>query len=385
MPILRSRLREHLLALGWFQFQNLLATAFRKKGYDIETPPRLGPTEGGIDLILHQNGGRIAVQCNHAAAWRAGGRLLRRFIQARTAARIPSGILASAAGFTDEVHERARAFNTIPWDVPEIVRFLEDVRVTEDPALTVWLLDRRRMCPHCGVDVTSSLQRSASPARVPCLSCPAFPNCAYTLGIWAENERNRALHPPSMSLNPSAPLPLHAGQAAPAASMEMIICPVDAAHSQSRFEPTHLVSLQDPGTDVSGLRPPWISPENHYVGLFCDIRDASNPDAPQLSQIRSVIDWLSPRCLPGNEHRFLIHCEAGLGRSPAVGYVAWALHLGPGREQEAWELMTASCVRNTICPNTLIIRHADSLLGRQGLLCDPARRWSVSGPWSRWL
>jgi hypothetical protein len=32
-----------------------------------------------------------------------------------------------------------------------------------------------------------------------------------------------------------------------------------------------MVSLQNPGADISGLRPPWIPPEKHYVGYFCDV------------------------------------------------------------------------------------------------------------------
>lgn len=375
--------RERLRALGWYQFQNLVAGAFAKQGYSVETLPRSVALSTGIDLILRRGTATLAVRCSHGDGWRVGLRLLRQFAEARTAAHIPRGLLVSASGFTDEVFDHAEAYQIVPWDIPEILRFLEDSAVFQDPALSAWFLDERRLCPHCEDEVGSDTFQSPSNARLRCLACPSVRSCSYTLGIWAEHARvRRQVWPGPWIHSPSLPPQMPSTKPA-IATLQMLVGPRDSTHSRARFEPTHLLSLLDPGSSLDGLRPPWIAPENHHVELFHDVRDPASPMAPQESSIRSVIDWLRPRCEPGSTHRFLIHCHAGVGRSPAVGYVAWAIHLGPGHEQEAWNRMIESCLKKWVIPNSLIIGQADSILGRGGALCGPLNRWSVVLPWSR--
>ena len=378
---------ERLRALGWFQFQNLVAAALRRKGYEVEPLPREVALTQGIDLLLRKPDRTIAVRCSHGDAWRVGMRLLRHFAEARIAANIPTGLFVSAGGFTDEVYERAGAYRIVPWDAPDVAKLLEDTLVSDDPALVSWFHDERRICPYCVSDLTPDTASGQTQPRpqpgIRCLSCHRFPDCVHTLGIWSENQRiRRFLERAVGEPRPLAPPPPDVVGKVPL-TMQMLICPRECAHSRSRFEPTHMVSLQDPGTDVIGLRPPWIAPENHYIGVFCDVRDPGSPEAPQESSIRSVVSWLQLHCGPETTHRFVVHCHAGVGRSPAVGYVAWAIHLGPGREQEAWQRMIDSCVKRSVIPNSLVIGHADSILGRNGALCDPLHRWSLALPWSR--
>lgn len=165
--------------------------------------------------------------------------------------------------------------------------------------------------------------------------------------------------------------------------MQVFVCPRDWTFAKGRFEPDHMVSLQDPGADVSGFRPPWVPTENHYVGFFYDANKPGHPDAVPVEQIAALLDWLIPRCSPGSQARFLIHCDAGLGRSPAVAYIAWALHFGPGHEAEAFESMKRSCLESRISPNSIVIHHADRLLGRDGLLEAPVTDWNRKVTWRR--
>jgi len=177
-----------------------------------------------------------------------------------------------------------------------------------------------------------------------------------------------------------------------ASSMNVFICPRDWTHATSRFLPTHLVSLQDPGEaqDVlAGLRPAWIPRENHYLDFFLDYDfqfDPADDDlAPRREQIAALIDWLGPKSGPETENRFLVHCNAGLGRSTAVGYILWAMHLGPGAEEEAFQRMIASALETQLVPNTVIVSHADDLLGRRGALKKPLTRWNARVTWRRTL
>jgi len=68
----------------------------------------------------------------------------------------------------------------------------------------------------------------------------------------------------------------------------------------------------------------------------------------------------------------LIHCNGGVSRSGAVGYIHAAMHLGSGREREALKLAQTAAIPNgrPVHPNKLIVAYAADLLGRPAL-SDP--------------
>lgn len=167
--------------------------------------------------------------------------------------------------------------------------------------------------------------------------------------------------------------------------MKVFVCPRDWRFATERFTPDYMVSLQNPGADVSDLRPPWISPENHYIGYFLDVDALNDPKAPTKQDIQLLIDWLAPRCDAESQAGFIIHCDAGLGRSTAAAYIAWGIFFGPGREQEAFGAMKDSCLETRIIPNSIIVAHADELLRRRGALKRPLTEWNGRVTWRRTL
>ena len=165
--------------------------------------------------------------------------------------------------------------------------------------------------------------------------------------------------------------------------MKMFVCPKDWTFATERFTPDHMVSLQNPGADVSGLRPPWVTPENHHIAYFFDADLLGDPEAPTEKDIKSLIEWLEPRCKPSSAAQFVIHCDAGLGRSTATAYIAWSIHLGAEREQEAFDAMKESCLNMQIIPNSIVVMHADNILQRRGALRKPLTEWNKHVPWRR--
>lgn len=161
--------------------------------------------------------------------------------------------------------------------------------------------------------------------------------------------------------------------------MKMFICPVDWTHWRERFEPETMVSLIDSPSDLDDVRPSWI--RDHYQDFFKDIEREEFQSAPTRAQIESLILWMRPRL--SEEARFLIHCHAGRGRSPAAGYIAWAMLLGPGHEGQAFEHMVESCFETALVPNRLIVSHVDQILGRNGALLRPLQEWNKKVTWSR--
>ncbi len=166
--------------------------------------------------------------------------------------------------------------------------------------------------------------------------------------------------------------------------MKIFVCPKYwISCYPNRFEPDYLLSLQDPGADVSDLRPDSIPANNHQIFYFYDMDIPTEADAPSREVVQGVINWLLPHCAPGSEKQMIIHCDAGLGRSPAVAYIAWSIHLGAGRELEAFQRMKGSCRETCLIPNSIVVAHADEILGRGGALKKPLTEWNRKVSWCR--
>ncbi|HKA13870.1 MAG TPA: protein tyrosine phosphatase [Myxococcota bacterium] len=118
--------------------------------------------------------------------------------------------------------------------------------------------------------------------------------------------------------------------------------------------------------------------------LPAEFQPATPPRLPASDHLRVLIDDVTePKegfCTPAREHveellRFLraspldvslvIHCHAGVSRSPAAALLALACD-APGREREAAELLREAAP--FACPNRLLVELADSALGRGGAL-----------------
>jgi predicted protein tyrosine phosphatase len=140
------------------------------------------------------------------------------------------------------------------------------------------------------------------------------------------------------------------------------VCGVDEMPDLvERMRPGRLISLL-PAEDQPPT-PLQVRASNHLRVLVDDIdRPAVGLLAPATTHIEQLISFLrqSP---PGAS--ILIHCLAGVSRSPAAALVALALQ-APGRELEA-----AAALRRAgpfVNPNRLIVELADAALARNGAL-----------------
>lgn len=140
------------------------------------------------------------------------------------------------------------------------------------------------------------------------------------------------------------------------------VCGLDEVESVAeRVRPGRLISLlpanEQPPTPL-GMRA-----SDHLRVLVDDIeRPGMGLSAPARSHVRELIRFLRA-CPP--RASVLIHCFAGVSRSPAAALIALALD-APGREHEA-----ATALRRAApfaCPNRLLVELADAALGRQGAL-----------------
>lgn len=109
--------------------------------------------------------------------------------------------------------------------------------------------------------------------------------------------------------------------------------------------------------------PMGVAPANHLRIAVDDI-DEPQPGhtVPDRPHVEALLAFL--RAAPPSES-ILIHCLAGVSRSPAAALIAVALE-APGREREAAQALRAAA--RFADPNRLLVALADDLLGRSGRL-----------------
>ena len=140
------------------------------------------------------------------------------------------------------------------------------------------------------------------------------------------------------------------------------VCGLDEmADVVAGLRPGHLISLlparEQPPT------PPQVRPSDHLRILVDDVvRADENLSVPESAHVEQLVGFLrtcSPRA------SIVIHCLAGISRSPAAALIALALE-APGRDLEAARLLRAAAPFAD--PNRLLVEIADLSLQRGGAL-----------------
>jgi len=98
--------------------------------------------------------------------------------------------------------------------------------------------------------------------------------------------------------------------------------------------------------------------------LFGDTLDEET--GPQETDVQTLIEIAHD--LRSSKGKMLIHCEAGISRSTAAAFILYAYWLGPGREDEAMDLVLTQ--RPYAIPNRRMVELADTLLKRDGRLVE---------------
>ena len=144
------------------------------------------------------------------------------------------------------------------------------------------------------------------------------------------------------------------------------ICSLEAAREADVFAYDGVITIED-----STIEEPFRIETDHppqRVIVFDDLTVPMDDYVlPEERHVRSAIsfarEWASPS--------LLVHCHAGMSRSPAIALAILAEWLGSGKEEEAVaELLK---VVPLCTPNSLLVELADKFLGRNGELVKSAR------------
>jgi predicted protein tyrosine phosphatase len=147
----------------------------------------------------------------------------------------------------------------------------------------------------------------------------------------------------------------------------------------------HIVSIGSPKIAVSDRLQAWAKhPDNHMLRLEFEDLGLDFKRRKIVFQ-RMIVGYEDPPVLFSEQHAreliafgeqvtgtVLVHCTAGMSRSPACAFVLAAHMLGPGQED-----MAANAIRRWPAgggfPNTLVVHVADDVMNRRGAL---RRAWT---------
>ena len=147
--------------------------------------------------------------------------------------------------------------------------------------------------------------------------------------------------------------------------MPIFVCPRSkVAEMVQRHKPSRVVSLLDPGSEFPDLGPVYA--KKHLRLEFHDVHlpllTHALPTPAHFDQfLRFIQEWDPADAL-------LIHCQAGIGRSPATAFIAACIHNPHAAERHIAIQLRQAC--SLVRPNENWIRIADYAMKRQGRMFD---------------
>ena len=124
------------------------------------------------------------------------------------------------------------------------------------------------------------------------------------------------------------------------------------------FGATHLLSLLEPGRKI--FRPEAMPKANHLTLCFQDTWDPKLLAAPTAEHIERIDNWVDAQ---SEDARLLVHCFAGVSRSPGAALGILAKSMPPEKAVEALFKLRPQAV-----PNPLVVRIWDDRLRLEGKL-----------------
>lgn len=126
------------------------------------------------------------------------------------------------------------------------------------------------------------------------------------------------------------------------------------------IKPSHLVSLLDPDTMID--TPQGILPTQHLrLGVNDIAEEIDDLVPPGVEHVAELIGFVQAW---DQKSPLLVHCWAGISRSTAAAFIALCA-LNEGQPEDELARLVRACGSHAH-PNRLMVRHADSLLKREG-------------------
>jgi predicted protein tyrosine phosphatase len=141
--------------------------------------------------------------------------------------------------------------------------------------------------------------------------------------------------------------------------MSFAICGVTEVPAFANYSIDHIISIRDKtqiGPDLSAFQGDF----SLHRFVFDDTGDASGKHACSEGVIKRLLEIYAQ--IPADQN-VLFHCYAGVSRSTAAAFI-WLVYHGVPYPEAYQRIVSAR--GPFVCPNQLMIRLADKLMGKSG-------------------
>ena len=171
---------DSIKSLSWKEFEELIAEAYRRKGYSVVENHGVGP-DGGIDLVLKKSGNHCLVQCKRWKTQKVDVRVVREMYGVMTAERASGVIIITSGLFTQE----ARIFaEGKPIDLVEGHQLVALIRSAQGKPLSsanvIQPQPEQTTCQNCGAKLVLRVARKGKNSGSKFWGCSTFPKCTFT-------------------------------------------------------------------------------------------------------------------------------------------------------------------------------------------------------------
>lgn len=162
-------------SISWKEFEDLVAEAYRRKGYTV-TETSFG-ADGGVDIILKKGTEKILVQCKQWKMQKVGVKVVRELYGVVIAEGASEGVVISSGIFTEDAIAFARGKPLELIDGAGLLKMITEVQKKQMP---VKAESKDILCPFCGNSMVIRTAKKGNHAGDKFWGCPSFPKCRGT-------------------------------------------------------------------------------------------------------------------------------------------------------------------------------------------------------------
>ena len=181
-------------ALTWQEFELFVAEVYRRGGYRAEQKGGRNP-DGGIDLILHSNEGKMLVQCKHWKAYKVGVKPVRELFGVMVSEGAIGAILVTGGEFTQEAQSWAVGKPLLLVNGSAFIAQANQAQVGQPLSLLEAIQKSHQetapACPVCARVMRKRIAGSGPNVGREFWGCPAFPQCRGTRQIMPSLEKDQ--------------------------------------------------------------------------------------------------------------------------------------------------------------------------------------------------
>jgi hypothetical protein len=174
-PPTREEMIEKLRASDWYQFEKVVGLVYQSQGYRVSRRGGAKP-DGGIDLIIEQDGVRAAVQCKRWKKWKVDVPKVRELFGAMTHEGLPRGVIVTLNGFTLEAKQLAVEHNIDILHDENFATMIAGLAPADQLKVQAMLDDTTKHCPKCEATMVWRTPQSGK-NWTPFWGCSRYPQC----------------------------------------------------------------------------------------------------------------------------------------------------------------------------------------------------------------